>query len=318
MEFFNALVLFALGFFILIRGAQILVKGATSVARIFNISTWFIGVAVVGIGTSIPELSINLVSAFEGSGVGLGTIIGSNTFNILFILGVSALFTPIVLQKRWLADFWLNAFAVVIAGVVILFPVFGDSAHNGITQSEGVLLFGLFIGWLFLMFHRGSGAAESEVDYQVFGFFTSFVMVAAGVVGVFFGGGWVVDGAESLARTFNVSPAVIALTIVGAGTSLPELTVSVVAALRKNMGIAVGNVIGSNIFDFLGILGITSIAHAVAVVGDTRFDIAATLLATLLLLATVFIGRRLTLGRIEGLVLVAAYLVYLAVFFIRG
>ncbi len=317
MEVVNAVVLFLLGFFILIRGAQILVKGATSVAKLFNISTWFIGIAVVGIGTSIPELSINLVSAFEGSSVGLGTIIGSNTFNLLMILGVSALFTPIVMQGTWIKDFAFNVLAVAIAGVVILLPVLGDGDFLGVTHFEGALLLALFVGWLVVMFRRGA-SEKNDVDYQVFGFVTSLVMIVAGVFGVFFGGAWVVDGAEQVATFLGVSPAVIALTIVGAGTSLPELTVSVVAALRKNMSIAVGNVIGSNIFDFLGILGITALVHPIAIEAGVRFDIFATFLATALLFAFLFIGKHLTLGRIEGIVFILSYVAYVLFFFWRG
>jgi len=317
MELFNALVLFFLGFFILIRGAQLLVKGATSVAKLFNISTWFIGIAVVGIGTSVPELSINLVSAFEGSSVGLGTIIGSNTFNLLMILGVSALFTPIVMQGTWIKDFAFNVLTVLIAGSVVLFPLLGDPTFLGVTTLEGAFLLTVFIGWLVVMFRRGA-KEKSTVDYQVFGFATSFVMVVAGVLGVFFGGAWVVHGAETVATLFGVSPSVIALTIVGAGTSLPELTVSVVAAMRKNMSIAVGNVIGSNIFDFLGILGLTALVHPIAVEAGVRFDILATFAATALLFVFLFVGKRLTLGRLEGLVFIVAYIAYIAFFFWRG
>jgi cation:H+ antiporter len=317
MDIVGTLVLFFLGFFILVRGAQILVKGAASAAKLFGVSSWFIGIAIVGIGTSIPEFSINLVAAFEGNAVGIGTIIGSNTFNILMILGVSALFMPIVMRASWLTDFFVNMATVLVAGAMLAFPLAGDPSFVGISRMEAGILFALFITWLIYMFRRGGSEAD-EGEYQVFTAVTSIIMVIAGGIGVFIGGQWVVDGAEAIAAGLGVSPSVVALTIVGAGTSLPELTVSVVAAMRRNMGIAVGNVLGSNIFDFLGILGITGLIHPIAVAASVRFDITATFLATLLLLAVLFIGRRYTLGRFEGLIFIAAYIVYLAVFFWRG
>ncbi|PIR85213.1 hypothetical protein COU15_02305 [Candidatus Kaiserbacteria bacterium CG10_big_fil_rev_8_21_14_0_10_45_20] len=317
MEIFNAIFLFLFGFFILVRGAQILVKGAVSVAKIFNFSPWFIGVVIVGVGTSIPEFSINLVAAFEGNAVGIGTIIGSNTFNILMILGVSALFFPIVMKKSWIQDFFVNAIFVAIAGSMLAFPVLGDPTVVGITRSEAGILFLLFILWLVFMFRRGDTKDETT-DHKVFTVFTSFVMIVAGVVGVFFGGSWVVSGVEQFAIFAGISSEVIALTVIGAGTSIPELTVSVVAALRKNTGIAVGNVLGSNIFDFLGILGITGLIHPIIVSESVRFDIGATFIATMLLLAVIVLGRSHRIGRTEGLVLITAYVLYLILFIFRG
>lgn len=317
MELFTSIFLFLFGFFILIRGAQILVKGASSIAKILNISTWFIGVVVVGIGTSIPELSLSLVSAFEGSNVGLGVIIGNSTFNILVILGISALLTPIVMKKRWIKDFFINAIAVAVAALFVIFPVLGDPSYSGITREEGMVLFGLFILWIVFMFRRDEHR-DDATDHQVFTFVTSLAMILGGVAGVFLGGHWVVSGVETLATALGVSASVIALTIIGAGTSLPELTVSIVAALRKNVGIAVGNVLGSSIFDFLGILGITALIHPIAVSVGFELDILAVLAVSLLLLAAVMWGRGHTIGRLEGLGFIFAYVIYLIVFFIRG
>lgn len=317
MELFTSIFLFLFGFFILVRGAQILVKGASSIARLLNISTWFIGVVVVGIGTSIPELSLSLVSAFEGSDVGLGAIIGNSTFNILIILGISALLTPIIMKKRWIQDFFINVLAVGVAAVFVIFPVLGDPSYIGITRAEGMVLFALFVLWIVFMFRRDEHH-DDAADTQVFTFVTSIAMILGGVIGVFLGGHWVVSGAESLATALGVSASVIALTIIGAGTSLPELTVSVVAALRKQVGIAVGNVLGSSIFDFLGILGITALIHPIAVSVGFEFDILAVLAAALVLLGAVMWGKNHTIGRFEGLAFILAYVVYVLVFFIRG
>jgi cation:H+ antiporter len=313
-----SLILFFVGFYVLIKGAKTLVDGAVSVARIFNISNWFIGVVIVGIGTSIPELSINLASVFNGGTIGLGTIIGSNTFNILFILGISALFYPILMKKEWvLRDFLLNILSVVITAIFIIFPIFGDNNFLGVTRGEALFLFLLFIGWILYMFYR-KHSDEDGSEYKIFTVFISFVMVLAGIIGVFIGGRWVVGGAETIAKLFGASESLIGLTIVAVGTSLPELTVSIAALIKRRTGIAVGNIVGSNIFDFLGIVGITALLHPIATFPSVRFDIFAALGAALLLFALTFIGRKYILSRAEGFLFIACYTAYLVFIIWRG
>jgi len=318
MEIIISLILFFTGFYILIKGAKILVDGAISIARIFNISNWFTGVVIVGIGTSIPEFSINIASVFNNSPVGISAIIGSNTFNILFILGVSALFCPISMKKEWvIKDFLFNIIAVVVSAVVIIFPLFGKSGFLGVERIEALFLLTLFIGWSLYMFNRKIDD-EKNVDYKIFSAFSSFVMIMVGFIGVFVGGHWVVDGAETIAVFFNASPALIGLTIVAAGTSLPELTVSMVALFKRRTEIAVGNIIGSNIFDFLGILGITALFRPIVVPSSAQFDIFATLGSVFLLFALTFIGRKYILSRIEGLIFIIGYILYLFFIIWRG
>ena len=318
MEIIISLILFFTGFYILIKGAKILIDSAISIARIFNISNWFTGVVIVGIGTSIPEFSINIASVFNNSPVGISAIIGSNTFNILFILGVSALFYPISMKKEWvIKDFLFNIIAVVVSAVVIIFPLFGKSGFLGVERIEALFLLTLFIGWSLYMFNRKIDD-EKNVDYKIFSAFSSFVMIIVGFIGVFVGGHWVVDGAETIAVFFNASPALIGLTIVAAGTSLPELTVSMVALFKRRTEIAVGNIIGSNIFDFLGILGITALFRPIVVPSSAQFDIFATLGSVFLLFALTFIGRKYILSRIEGLIFIIGYILYLFFIIWRG
>ena len=315
MEIVNSLILFVIGFYILIRGAQFLVRGAVSVANIFKVSSWFVGVVVVGIGTSIPELSINLASVFNGNNIGLATIIGSNTFNILVILGLSAIFMPIVIQRDWFAkDFLLNVVAVMVAAIFILFPVLGPADFNGIARAEGIVLFGLFIAWVFFMLSRRHTQEEGE-SYGAATFLTASIMIVGGIIGVFLGGMWVVDGAQTIATFFDIAPTLVGLTLVAIGTSLPELTVSLVALYKKRLGIAVGNVIGSNIFDFLGILGITALAKPIMVLESVQFDIFAALLATLVLMVVSFTGKRFNITRRDGFVLILLYIAYITFLF---
>lgn len=318
MEIGISLALFFIGFYILIKGAKTLVNGAVSVVRIFNISNWFIGVVIVGIGTSIPELSVNIASVFNGNTIGLGAIIGSNTFNILFILGISAVFYPIAMKREWvMKDFILNIAAVLVAAIVIIFPLFGDNGFLGVTRQESVFLLALFIGWIWYMFRRNHNE-EKNADYKIFSAFASFVMVVVGIVGVFVGGRWVVGGAETIAKLFNASPSLIGLTIVAIGTSLPELTVSVVALIKRKTGIAVGNIVGSNIFDFLGIIGMTALLRPVATFPSVQFDIFAALGSAFLLFALTFIGRKYILSRLEGLIFITGYILYLIFIIWRG
>ena len=318
MAFIWSLILFGVGFYVLIKGANVLIRGAASIAKIFGLSAWFIGMVIVGIGTSIPEFSINVASVFDGSSVGLATIIGSNTFNTLFILGLAALVAPLTFRREWIVrDLPLNIIAVLVATAAILLPVFGGEIH-GISRLEGLVLTVLLFGWLFFMLHR-RGTSDDGADTEVFSWTASLIFIFAGLVGVFIGGKWVIDGAVTIATLAGVSPAFVGFTAVAIGTSMPELVVSLVAAWKKQTSLAVGNVIGSNIFDFLGILGITALIRPVAVLESIKFDIFATLGATLLLLlSALYIGKRFTLTRTEGCIFVFLYLVYFGFLFIRG
>ncbi|MBI2617874.1 calcium/sodium antiporter [Candidatus Kaiserbacteria bacterium] len=312
-----SLVLFFIGFAILIYSARLLVRGAASIATILNITPWVIGVVIVGIGTSIPELSISISAALAGNNIGLGTIIGSNTFNLLFILGLAALFSPLYIKEEWYEDIFINIVAVIIGVLVIFLPLLGDRTFFGLTRAEGALLFGFFILWLFLMFRR-KGIRDDGIDYQILASFTSVIFIIVGLAGVFLGGEWVVSGAETLALLFSVPPAIIGLTVVAVGTSLPELTVSLVALLQKKNSIAVGNIIGSNIFDFLGILGITALIKPLMVLEKVGIDALTTLAATIIIAILIFaVGKRGMLSRAEGVILILSYIAYLVFIFLN-
>lgn len=303
-------VLFILGFVILIKGSDILTDGASSVARLFSISDWVIGVVIIGIGTSVPEFAITFASALKGTAVGLGTIVGSNTFNLLFILGAVALVAPVVMSKTWVRDdLAINIGSVAVIALLMFFPVLGDASFQGISFPEGVVVFGLFLLWLWHMIRRRREGGNGT-DYKTFALFTSILMIVGGLVGVFVGGKWVVDGATVLARTFGISDALIGLTIIGIGTSLPEIAVSLTAAWKGRAELAVGNIIGSNIFDFLGIVGIVSLFRPLPFPAELHSDIFMTMVASVLILATLYVGKRFRLGRGEGFVLILAYLVY--------
>lgn len=312
--FFTSL-LFFVGFFILIKGANFLVDGSVVFARKFNVSPLVIGLVIVGIGTSIPEFAISYLSNLAGeSDMALGTIIGSNTFNILFILGVCALFFPLAMRKEWVArDMIWNMIAVSIP-LIIAVPL----ADTVISRGEGFLMVLLFGYWLYIVIKESNSIVEHEKEIRVVALPIALLLMGAGFFGVILGGKWVVDGAAAIARELGVSEKMIGLTIVGIGTSLPEFMASFVAAYKKQASIAVGNIIGSNIFDFLMIMGVAAMTKPIVFPSNLFIDILVTLFATALLYGAMFIGRKYILKRWQGALFILAYLAYLGYLAVRG
>jgi len=313
--------LFLVGFFILIKGANLMIDGAVSIARKLDISNWVIGVTIVGVGTSIPEFSVMLSSALKGSiDVGLGTIIGSNTFNLLFILGLCAIIFPLSVKREWIKkEFSVNILAIVVAVCFAIFAVFGG--EPGISRSEAAVLLFLFVAWVVYVVARKKkeGADPSSgPDTRIYALHISFLLILAGIIGVGLGARWVVSGAEFIARSFGVSDALIGLTIVGIGTSLPELSVSTVAAFRRNSAISVGNIVGSNVFDFLGILGFVGLFGRVDFNPSLIPDIFMTIAAALILLGSVYVGRKYIIGKKKGSVFIIFYIAYVVSIILRG
>lgn len=310
-------ILFIIGFAILIKGAGVLVDGSSSLSRRLGIPSLLIGLVVVGIGTSIPEFSVaffgNLVGEAE---VSLGTIIGSNTFNILVILGLAAVVQPLRLEPAWVGrDLVWNIFAVA---AVIAAVLGNDSSFAGVTREEGLMLLIFFIVWLAVAVRTANEADHDPRPRRLIALPFSFLMIAAGLAGVVLGGQWVVDGAVAIARAMGMSEAFVGLTIVGIGTSLPELAVTVSAAWRRQFGIAVGNIIGSNVFDFLMIVGASALVRPVPFSQALMPDIAVTLSASLLLFVAMFVGRRYVLKGWQGLSFLLLYVLYFAYLVGRG
>lgn len=304
-----SILLFIIGFAVLVKGADILVKGAVSIAHVLRIAPWVIGLTIVGIGTSIPELSISFLANLQDETlISFGTIAGSNIFNLLFIVGVAALLTPLVINEFWTRDLVTNV------GTVLVMLFF---AQGGITRGEGAALLLLFIGWVYWV-SRNGGEKKGEHATPEFTVAVSLAMVIAGVVGIYVGARWVVDGAIIFAQALGVSETLISLTLVGVGTSLPELVVSLTAALKGNPAMAVGNVIGSNIFDFLGIVGLSALARPILFSDVPIFDLGAVVLAAVLVLAFALLGPRNKISRGQGMTMVTAYLAYIVFIVVRG
>lgn len=302
------LLLFFLGFYILIKGADFLVDGAASFARRFNISSLVIGLVVAGIGTSIPEFAVSFLANLSGEGgVGLGTIIGSNTFNILFILGISALIFPLTFKPVWVErDFIWNIIAVFVVAALAL--PFGDGT---LSRIDGLLMLALFFLWLYIVIKRSNEVAEDEEQVKIFTVPITVFFILAGFLGVILGGKWIVDGAVAIAEVLGTSEDIIGLTVVGVGTSLPELAVTFSAALKSQPGVAVGNIIGSNIFDFLMILGFGALIKPLAFPSGLFLDTAVTLISAALLYGFMYVGELYILKRWQGFFMVVLYCLYL-------
>lgn len=299
------------GFVLLVQSAGWLVDGASVLARKHRVPDLTVGLTIVAFGTSAPELVVNVFAAFQGhQDIVFGNVIGSNNFNLFIILGIAGMIAPLVVQ---LSTVWKEIPLSLLAVVVLSF--FANALYPGalpvLSRVEGLILLLLF-GFFLLYVARqlksvpaGWQAADTNWKaWKIWG------LIFAGFAGLVIGGRLVVSQAVQLATVFGVSEKVIGLTIVAAGTSLPELATSVVAAIRKNNDIAVGNIIGSNIFNILLILGISSLVRPVVYNPEMNSDLALLTVGTLVLFAAMFTGRKRKLDRWEAVLLLLIYTGY--------
>ncbi len=293
------------GFLILTFGAEALVRGASAVALRLGIAPLVIGLTIVAFGTSAPELAVSLKSALAGnSGIALGNVIGSNIANIGLILALTALIRPIKVQSQMVKR---DIPLMIAASVLFWFMLFDGE----LSFVDGLILVIALISYLVFSYISSKNSNEEiDVDTTPQNPLLSTVLIVVGI-GMLVGGGILfVDGAVDLAKAFGVSEVVIGLTIVAIGTSMPELVTSVVAALKGESDIAIGNIVGSNLFNILAILGITSLIQPVSSAGLQSFDFAVMLALAVVLLPFAWTGLRI--GRREGGVLLASYLAYIS------
>ena len=313
-------VLFVIGIYLLIKGADWIVDGASSLAKRIGVSSLIIGLTVVAFGTSLPELIVNVFAALSGSAeVSFGNIVGSNIANILFVLGITAIVGEVWVKNETV---WKQIpFALLAAFVFFVLSskiFFGDG--NVFGRSDGLILLGLFVMFLYYVFQmaKKDGARigfPEDVNEKTFKIIFKLIF---GMVGIYFGGKWVVEGAIFFASMFGLSEFLISATIIAMGTSLPELVVCVVAVLKKKSSLAVGNIIGSNIFNILWVFGIIPFIAPLQTPGFVIFDIAIMFLATLLLFIFMFVGPKHKLSRKDGIVFVLFYVLYIAYIIVRG
>ena len=298
---------------LILWGANALTDGAASVAKRFHISNLVIGLTIVAFGTSAPEFVISFLSSFNGSAeLAIGNVVGSNIFNCLMIVGVTAIVAPIPVGKGTLA----KEIPLCVLSSIVLFLCANDilldgGAANIISRSDGLMLlcfFAIFVGYTFAIAKNGAGEEEGEI--KSFPVWKSVLFILLGLGALIGGGQLFVNGASGIARSLGVSESIIGLTLVAGGTSLPELATSVSAALKKNPGIAIGNVIGSNLFNAFAVLGASATISDLPLGGITNFDFATLIMACVLLwIAGFFMGKRI-ITRPEGIFLVACYVAY--------
>lgn len=304
--------LIIVGFILLIISANILVDGASGIAKKFHIPEIIIGLTIVSIGTSMPELFVSITSAMEKhSDMAIGNVIGSNLSNLLLILGLSAIIKPVVFQK----ETRLYEIPMCLFFTVVL--MFFCNSQNNISRVEGILLlilFCAFLGYTIFMGKKESQNNLVEIDVkesQSNNTLKNVILIIIGIAGLKIGGDLAVNNAVNVANYFNISEKIISLTILAIGTSLPELVTSITAAIKGNSDIAIGNIIGSNIFNILLIIGVSAIIQPIAYNITYNFDFITLLVATIILAIFPFIPPKNKMSRINGIVYFLMYIFYL-------
>ncbi|MEE0134229.1 MAG: calcium/sodium antiporter [Treponema sp.] len=306
MEMVIQLALLALGFVLLVKGADWFVDGAASVAAKLGIPQLVIGLTIVAMGTSAPEAAVSLTAAFHGNAdITIGNVVGSNIMNVLVILGLAAMICPMAVAK-------LTVFVDIPVTLVMSLVLFGLGFDGSISRLDAAILLVVFIGYLsylFLMTKKGLISGESEEEgAKIQSVPKALLFTAIGLALIIVGSSFAVDAASAIAKMLGLSERFIGLTIVALGTSLPELFTSVAAAIKKNPDMAIGNIVGSNIFNILFIVGLSGMVIPVPFASAFRFDtlVAA---ATMLLLLLLSLPKR-RLGRIDGFILLMGYMAY--------
>ncbi len=305
------MLLLVLGFVLLIKGAGWLVDGASALAKKYHVSDLAIGLTIVAFGTSAPEMVVNTIAASQGYfNIVFGNVVGSNNFNLFIILGISGIITPLVVQSStvW-KEIPFSLLAVIVVFALVSF--FPDANKQILTSLEGGVLLVLFAGFLYYVYKQlktdpgtGGSVAQQLTNTRL------WVYITLGLSGLIGGGQLVVENAVKIATSLGMSEKLVGLTIVAAGTSLPELVTSIVAAIKKNVDIAVGNIIGSNIFNLLLVLGLSAMVNPLEYTKTFNMDILLLAGGTLFLFIAMFTGQRKKLDRWEALILLLTYLSY--------
>lgn len=322
---FITIMLFIVGFIILVKGADMLVSGASSLATRLGVSSLVIGLTIVAFGTSAPELIVNLLASFQGNtDIAIGNILGSNIVNILLILGICTVMYPLTVGKGtvW-NEIPFALLAVVMLGCLALDNVLAGAGASIVSLGDGLVLIGFFAIFLYYIFaiakvEDGQSATIETDEAPVQSLSRSCILIVVGLVGLVIGGKWIVDGAIVFATALGVSESLIGLTIVAVGTSLPELATSVAATYRRKIDIAVGNIVGSNIFNIFWILGISSVITPLPFSEQFSIDLFVTFGATLLLFLALFVGKKHTIERWQGVVFIGLYIAYIVYLIARG
>lgn len=309
------------GLALIVFGADWLVEGASSIARRAGISEFVIGLTIVGFGTSCPELVVSLTGAIAGSSdISAGNVIGSNIFNTLLILGLTAVILPIPITRENKRRDIPMTIGVTVLFILcgMSFSLLGLGDHDGISRLEGIIFLLLFCAYIYFCFKMGNpdAAPEGEGGAKSLSIAAAIGLVLAGLAGLIVGGKLFVNSATEIARMLGVSEKFIAITILAGGTSLPELATCVVAAAKKKGQLALGNILGSNIFNILLILGCSAVVHPLQFSGINLVDMGVLMLSALLVFTSAYTGKKDVLDRFDGSIMLlceAAYMTWLII-----
>lgn len=312
---FLAFALLTLGLVLLIKGADLLVDGATFLAKRFNISDLAVGLTIVAFGTSAPELVVNSFASYNGHyDIVFSNVIGSNNFNLFIVLGIAGLIYPLRVQSSTVWKEIPISFFAIICVFILSNSILSD--NQLLNRIDGAILIIFFFAFLYYVYlqlkSKPDEKTENNIEASNKSVWKIVLLILSGLFGLVVGGKLVVDNAITLAELFGMSQKLIGLTIVAVGTSLPELATSVVAAIKKNNDIAVGNIIGSNIFNLFLILGVSSLINPIAYSLTFNTDLYILAAGTLLLFIYMFTGKKVKLDRWEALTLLSIYIIYTA------
>jgi cation:H+ antiporter len=304
------------GFALLIKGAGYLVDGASSIARRLGVSSLVVGLTVVAFGTSAPELVVNIFASIRGVGdIAIGNVFGSNISNIFLVLGIAAMVRPLTANRGTIwKEIPLGILAVIIVGVMANDALIDGRLFSELSRIDGLILIAFFAIFIYYVFGIGKVRAVDQFNtpVEIYPIWKSVTMTAIGILGLALGGHWIITSATVLARGLHISEAVIGLSIVALGTSLPELATSAIAAYKKDVDIAIGNVVGSNIFNIFWVLGLSAVIRPLSFSGELLIDVVVALVAAVGLFAVMMFGRkRRTLEKWEGAVFVLIYVFYI-------
>lgn len=302
----TSILLVVVGFTLITFGANWLTNGASAIAKRLHISEFIIGMTIVAVGTSLPELTVSLASAFSGSAdMAIGNVVGSNIFNTLFILGICALFSPVVFSRN---NIRIDTPICILVSLTMLLMLIGGT----LSRIEGIILLLLYIVAMFISFKTNKPEENDEEDNdEKFSWVKSLLMLIGGLVALIYGADTTLNSAVEIARHFNISERIIAITLLAGGTSLPELAASLTAAAKGRGALALGNIIGSNIANILLILGSCSTILPLTMNGITTIDLLVMVGSSILLLLSALLYGQRRITRAEGVIFLAAYIGYI-------
>ena len=306
------ILLLVLGLALVVGGAEFLVDGASSIARKIGISEFVIGLTIVGMGTSAPEMVVSFMGAAEGNAdISAGNVLGSNIFNSMLILGLTALIMPMAITpSNKKQDIPVNIFATVLLICLALKNTLFGVGSDALTRVDGAIFLALFIAYMSRSFFKGRGETQEESQEKTYGIAPAILMVAGGLAALIYGGNLFVNSATHIAKLLGVSDKFIAITLLAGGTSLPELATCVVAAAKKKGQLALGNILGSNIFNILLILGGSALIHPLSFADINLVDVGVLALSAVLIWTAAYTGKKNLMDRFDGSIMLLCGIAY--------